>query len=76
MLKTNAPIDRGVFRARLEKMDSNLYRAVYLGELNPEHSAGGQAWPDAHVGDTPEGVKTWVENLAREMGYTRVVWEP
>jgi len=76
MLKTNAPISRGEFHARLEKVEKNLYRAVFAGEMNPKDPAEGQAWPDAHLGDTPEGVKLWVENLAREMGYSRVVWEP
>ena len=71
-----AEMTRGAFHARLEKVEPNVYRAVFAGELNPTHPARGEAWPDAHLGDTPEGVKAWVENMARQLGYSRVVWEP
>jgi hypothetical protein len=52
-----------------------MYRAVYAGESNPEDAAAAQVWPDAHVGDSPEAVKAFVEKLARELGYDHVVWE-
>lgn len=71
-----ARVAPGEFHARLEKVEPNVYRAVFAGELNPSHPRTGEAWPDAHVGDTPEGVKAWVENMARDLGYSRVVWEP
>lgn len=76
MALNDAPLSRGDFHARLERVQNNLYRAVFAGELNPDNPAPGQAWADAHLGDTPEGVKAWVENMARELGYNRVVWEP
>ena len=66
----------GEFHARLERVEPNVYRAVFAGELNPADPASGQTWPDSHLGDTPEGVKAWVENMARDLGYSRVVWEP
>jgi hypothetical protein len=75
MLKPNAPADKGDLHARLERMDSGMYRAVFAGESNPEDPAPGQEWPDAHIGDTPEGVKLWLESLAPQLGYRRVVWE-
>lgn len=71
-----AGVAGGEFHARLEKVEPKVYRAVFAGELNPAHPRTGEAWADAHLGDTPEGVKSWVENMARELGYSRVVWEP
>jgi hypothetical protein len=75
MLKVGSPVPRGTFRARLEEVEPNMYRAVYAGESNPEDAAAAQVWPDAHVGDSPEAVKAFVEKLARELGYDHVVWE-
>ncbi len=75
MLKPNAPITKGDLHARLERMDSGLFRAVFAGELNPENPAPGQEMPDAHIGDNAEGVKAWVESLAPQLGYQRVVWD-
>lgn len=75
MALKDAPVSRGDFHARLERVQHNMYRAVFAGELNPEDPAQGQAWADSHLGDNAEGVKAWVENMARELGYSRVVWE-
>jgi hypothetical protein len=75
MLKTRSPASRGTFRARLERVEPNLFRAVYAGESNPEDAAPAQVWPDAHVGDSPEAVKAFVEKFALELGYDHVAWE-
>jgi len=75
MLKTNASVAKGVLHARLERMDGGLYRAVFRGESNPDPADPGQEWPDAHIGDTPEGVKAWVESMAGQLGYSRVEWD-
>lgn len=75
MLKRNTPVSRGTFRARLEQVEPGMYRAVYAGELNPQGASPAEVWPDAHVGDSPEAVKAFVEKFARELGYERVVWE-
>lgn len=75
MLKTNAAGTKGVLHARLERMDGGLCRAVFPGEFNPDAAGPGQEWPDAHIGDTPEGVKAWVESMAGQLGYSRVEWD-
>lgn len=75
MLKQNTAAPKGEFHARVEQVEKGIWRAVYAGELNPEDPASGQAWPDSHLGDSADSVKTFVENLARQMGYARVVWE-
>ncbi|HSU05011.1 MAG TPA: hypothetical protein VLI93_05525 [Acetobacteraceae bacterium] len=75
MLKPNAPGIKGDLHARLERIDSGMFRAVFAGELNPENAAAGQEWPDAHIGDTPEGVRGWVESMAPQLGYRRVIWD-
>ncbi len=74
MLK-HAPGIKGDLHARLERMDSGMFRAVFTGESNPDDPAAGQEWPDAHIGDDPAGVKAWVEELAPRLGYRRVVWD-
>lgn len=75
MLKPSPRNRKGDLHARLERMDSGLFRAVFPGEMNAENAAPGQQWPDAHVGDDPDGVKAWVESLAPQLGYRRVVWD-
>jgi hypothetical protein len=75
MLKPNAPGIKGDLHARLERMDGGMFRAVFAGEMNPEDAAPGQEWPDAHIADTAEGARAWVESMAPQLGYRRVVWD-
>ncbi len=63
------------FHAKLEQLEDGLFRASYLGETNPEDPAPGQALPDSHLGTDPGEVKTWVEQMALSMGYSRVIWD-
>ncbi len=65
---------RGVLHASIEQVEENLFRAEYLGELNPENPDR-RALPDTHVATTDEAVKTWVEQMALSMGYERVDWD-
>jgi hypothetical protein len=51
-----------------------LFRAEYPGEINPD-DPDARAIPDAHVSTTPQDAKIWVEQMARTLGYTRVMWE-
>ncbi len=63
------------FHAKLEKLEDGLYRASYLGETNPEDPAPGRDLPDSHLGTDAGEVKTWVEQMALSMGYSRVIWD-
>jgi hypothetical protein len=66
--------NKGELRAILREVEPGLFRAEYLGEINPDHPDA-RAIPDAHVSTTPEDAKIWVEQMARSLGYSRVVWE-
>ncbi len=44
------------------------------GEINPERPDARQI-PDVHVGTSAADVKIWVEQMAKNLGYTRVVWD-
>jgi hypothetical protein len=73
--------DKGVFRARLEQDRGGLFRAIYRGDLNATEprteveGEGPQVLPDMHIGTDPDAVRVFVETLARDRGYSRVVWE-
>lgn len=64
----------GELHARLRKVEEGLYRAEYSGEINPENPDAREI-PDYHVGTSPEEVKIWVEQMATNLGYDRVVWD-
>ena len=69
---------RGDFHARIREVEKGVFRAEYQGELNPMQNAenpSARQWPDYHLSDSLQAAKTWVENLAREMNYNRVVWD-
>jgi hypothetical protein len=51
-----------------------LFRAEYSGEINPEPTDA-RNLPDYHVGASAQEVKIWVEQMARGLGYDRVVWD-
>jgi hypothetical protein len=66
---------KGTLRAIMREMEPGLFRAEYPGEIN-QQEAGAEAIPDSHVGTDAAGVRQWVETMARDLGYDRVVWEP
>ena len=43
-------------------------------EINPE-SSDAQDIPDYHVSTSAEDAKIWVEQMAKGLGYDRVVWD-
>ena len=75
-----AEANKTEFHARLERV-GDLYRANYRADPNPStpvsgvEAEGPQIWTDSHVGTDPAAVRTWVESLAKNRGYARVVWE-
>lgn len=64
----------GILRATLREVSPGLYSAEYAGEANAQEG-GAATLPDAHLSTSPEGVKTWVEQMAQGLGYDRVIWE-
>jgi len=68
------PIVHGAFHASLREVEPGLFRAEYVGELNPENPDQ-RALPDFHLGTSARDVKVWVEQMARGLGYDRVVWD-
>ena len=64
----------GVFHARMRQVEDQLFRAEYSGEINPEPTDARDI-PDYHVGTSAQDVKIWVEQMARGLGYDRVVWD-
>ena len=65
---------RGTLRAILREIEPGLFSAKYPGELNQEEG-GPQTYPDTHIGTDAEGVRMWVEEMAKGMGYDQVTWE-
>lgn len=65
---------RGDFHATLRQVEPGVYRAEYSGELNPD-DPDAREWPDFHLGTSRADVKTWVEEMARGLGYSRVIWD-
>ena len=68
------PSVHGEFHASLRQVEPAMFRAEYVGELNPENPDQ-RAFPDFHVGTSAQDVKIWVEQMARGLGYERVVWD-
>lgn len=73
MLDTQNPT-RGIFHATIREVEPGLFRAEYRGELNPQ-DPDEREFPDYHLGTSVADVKIWVEQMARSMGYERVVWD-
>lgn len=65
---------RGVFHAAICEMEPGVFHAEYRGELNP-HDPDERELPDFHLGTSISDVKVWVEQMARSMGYSRVIWD-
>ena len=68
------PVTPGELHARMQEVEPGLFRAEYIGELNPD-DPGQRAIPDTHVGTDARGVKTWVEQMAHALGYEHVIWD-
>jgi hypothetical protein len=64
----------GDLHASLREVEAGLFRAEYSGEINPENPDAREI-PDYHVGTSEASVKTWVEQMATNLGYDRVVWD-
>lgn len=67
------PKDRSI-HAVLVEVEPCLFRADYRGVINQD-DAGAEVRPDSHIGTDADGVKGFVEALAKGMGYDSVVWE-
>lgn len=67
-------MSKGTLRAILREMEPGLFKAEYPGEMNQDQS-GIETFPDSHIGTDASGVKQWVETMATQLGYQRVVWE-
>jgi len=59
--------------AMLREMEPGLFRAEYPGEMNADE-AGVESFPDSHIGTNAIGVRMWVEQMAINLGYDRVMW--
>lgn len=68
------PVTHGEFHASMRQVEPGVFRAEYLGELNPSNPDQ-RALPDFHLGSSPAEVKLWVEQMALSLGYDRVVWD-
>ena len=66
---------KGTLRATLTEVEPGLFSARYPGEMNAD-GLSAEAFPDSHLGTDPAGVKTWVEQMAVQLGYDRVEWIP
>jgi len=64
----------GILHATLREVSSGLFSADYGGEINPQ-DADAREMPDSHIGTDRDGVRMWVEEMAKGMGYERVVWD-
>ncbi|HET8995448.1 MAG TPA: hypothetical protein VFN42_02145 [Acetobacteraceae bacterium] len=69
------PDGRGALHASLREVEPGLFRAEYVGELNPANPDA-RAFPDTHLGTSEQDVKIWVEQMARSLGYQSVIWDP
>jgi hypothetical protein len=73
-----ADSEETVFRARLEQVGDNMFRAFYRRETigaEDDQGAKGHITPDTHIGTDAEAVKAFVESMAKNRGYQRVLWE-
>jgi hypothetical protein len=66
-------VSGGPLHAILREVEAGLFRAEYPGEMNADDS-GVEAYPDSHIGTDRDGVRMWVEQMAANMGYDRVIW--
>jgi hypothetical protein len=62
------------FHARIRQVETNVFRAEYSGEINPENPDEREVL-DYHIGTSVADVRTWVNEMAKGLGYTEVVWD-
>jgi hypothetical protein len=72
VLEKKRPV--GEFHASLRQVEDGLFRAEYSGEINPERPDAREI-PDVHLGTSATEVKIWVEQMAKDLGYSRVIWD-
>jgi hypothetical protein len=65
---------KGALHARIRQVETNVFRAEYSGEINPENPDEREVL-DYHIGTSAADVRTWVDEMAKGLGYTKVVWE-
>ena len=63
-----------ILHARMTTSSDGMYKAEYTGELNPQNPDE-REFPDSHLGTTESEVRMWVEEMAKGLGYARVVWD-
>ncbi len=63
-----------VLHATLTRTSDGMVKAEYRGELNPEQPDAREL-PDSHVGTDESEVRLWVEQMAKGLGYARVIWD-
>ena len=63
----------GEFHARIRQVEHDVFRAEYSGEVNPENPDERELL-DFHIGTSEKGVRVWVEEMAKGLGYLNVVW--
>lgn len=74
-MEPTIPGAKGDFHARIRKVESDLFKAEYTGELNPENPHPSREAVDSHLATSLEEAKAFVEDLARSLNYRRVVWD-
>jgi hypothetical protein len=63
---------KGTLRAIMHETGLNVFKAEYPGEMDQDE-ARVEAFPDSHIGPDAASVKQWVETMAKNLGYDRVV---
>ncbi len=58
----------------MEEVEPGLFRASYPGEMNGTDEPGGGQLPDSHIATSRDDVRTWVEQMAVQLGYHNVEW--
>ena len=62
-----------LLRARIERTPDGLFKAVY--SATGSGPPGGPSMPDSHIATTEAELRTWVEQMAKWSGFSRVEWE-
>jgi hypothetical protein len=60
--------------AKMSRTADGMFKAEYAAELNPA-APDERKLPDSHLGTNAPEVKFWVEEMAKGMGYSGVMWE-
>jgi hypothetical protein len=74
-MEPTVPGAKGDFHARIRRVEADLYKAEYTGDLNPDDPHPAREWTDSHLATSLEEAKAFVENLARSLNFSRVVWD-